>query len=291
MKKYLILFIIALIMLLVFIWWPSTQKDRVHINHTTMDVPLSTSVFSKPKKPTKLTAYQLWRAAENKDDFPLKRFYKVNLGGELIPDDAAYWACVYDSHTGLLWEVKDNNGGLQDQEHTYSWYEPSDIMEQDSSLLQEDDGGIFLLEIGVSNKGACYNIDCDTYSYRQALNLQNLCSSSHWRLPEAYELAQLDHKTFYYPDIDTHYFPNTVSGYYWAHTEPPQSLTLAWSVDFTNGIPYITEKRIPYYVRLVTEATWLIGQSDNRLQNTEDIAAKLLGKTYSSSITLSQKDK
>ncbi len=32
------------------------------------------------------------------------------------------WACVKDNVTGLIWEVKTNDGGLHDRNNTYTWY-------------------------------------------------------------------------------------------------------------------------------------------------------------------------
>lgn len=214
------------------------------------------------------SAYELWKEIES-ITIPMKqRFYKVAMNGEPLSHDALDWACVYDQFTSLMWEVKRNDGGWQDNQHTFSWYEPP--LEKIIELANND---LFISvlnkpEYGVADKGSCYNIACDTHSYQQAVNEQWLCSSAHWRLPESYELGMLDHPTNYYPDIDTAYFPNT-QGSYWARTVVPSMKTLAWSVDFSNGVPYIVEKRMAYHVRLVTEFPWLadeLKKTSNKLQ-------------------------
>lgn len=224
----------------------------------------SASVVIEPNK----SAYELWQEIESITVPPKQRFYKVAMNGELLSQDALNWDCVYDQSTSLLWEVKQSDGGWQDNQHTYSWYEPpkNQTIEPENNELP-----ITVLnkpEYGVANKGSCYDIACDTHSYKQAVNEQRLCSSVDWRLPESHELGMLDHPTDYNPDIDIAYFPNT-QGNYWTRTVVPSMKTLAWSVDFSNGIPYIVEKRVANRVRLVTVSARLadeLKKTSNKLQ-------------------------
>ncbi len=204
-------------------------------------------------------AYQLWREAQLIGKPLSERFYKVDMEGQLLQYDADYWVCVYDHFSGLMWEVKQNDGGWQDNEHTYSWYEPQ-IEPFDSGFNTDNISSAEVTnkpEYGVADLGHCYKLQCDTHSYKIAVNEDWLCSSNDWRLPYAHELGLLDHPVNYHPDIDTDYFPNTSSSQYWSRTEAPLSNTLAWSVDFQNGFPYVTEKRLDHSIRLVTEAPWL----------------------------------
>ncbi len=206
------------------------------------------------------SGYQLWLEAELVDKPVVERFYKVDMGGQLLPNDASHWVCVYDHFSGLLWEVKQNDGGWQDKEHTYSWYEPPSEQDANSELTTAAHNTVESSnspEYGLADSGSCYDIQCDTHSYKVAVNEEWLCSSNDWRLPYAHELGLLDHPVNYYPDIDTQYFPNTALNIYWSRTEVPSIKTLAWSVNFDNGFPYITEKRLDYAVRLVTESPWL----------------------------------
>lgn len=218
---------------------PSPQKDLSSPTHS---------------NPVEKSAYALWLDASTESKTTSNRFYKVNMDGELLPNDASYWTCVYDRVYGLLWEVKRQDGSWQDSEHTYSWYDPPVDgfgLTQQVGLSDRD------ISSGHADAGQCYAIPCDTYSYQSALNEEWLCSTNAWRLPFAHELALLDHPEHYYPDIDTQYFPNTATGHYWSQTQVPNATTLAWSVDFKNGFPYITEKRIAYHLRLVSDAPWL----------------------------------
>ncbi len=50
------------------------------------------------------TAYQRYQR-EN-------RFDKLSAEGQILPDTATEWAAIQDNETGLMWEVKTNDGGL-----------------------------------------------------------------------------------------------------------------------------------------------------------------------------------
>lgn len=222
---------------------PSTSLSSSH------DSTIEYSTHStKQDLPKKTTAYELWNYVTSTDKTDPTRFYKVGAQGQVLLDDDGYWDCVYDSITGLLWEVKTNDGGWKDHSHTYSWYEPPERDASDSSEI------IHRPEYGKADGGQCYDIACDTSSYRKAVNEEELCGVSEWRLPYAHELGFLDHDENYYPDIDTRYFPNTAGDHYWSRTETPSMVTLAWSVNFYNGFPYTSEKHLSYRVRLVSDA-------------------------------------
>jgi hypothetical protein len=55
-------------------------------------------------------------------------FTKIANDGFELPSNATLgsgpkdWACTRDNVTGLLWEVKTADGGLRDQDWTFTWY-------------------------------------------------------------------------------------------------------------------------------------------------------------------------
>lgn len=57
-------------------------------------------------------------------------FIKIANNGKELPDSALLgnqptdWACLKDTKTGLIWEVKTDDGGLRDKDWLYSWYDP-----------------------------------------------------------------------------------------------------------------------------------------------------------------------
>ena len=109
------------------------------------------------------------------------------------------WSCVLDNHTGLVWEVKTNDGGIHDKDNTYAW------------------GGITAIGHGhADRKGEYYDanhiavIVGDKTAWDSLVNGSNndqLCGYSDWRVPDSMELISA-------PNIDTDYFPNNQGGYW-----------------------------------------------------------------------------
>lgn len=106
---------------------------------------------------------------------------KVSNEGSALPaitllgTGADDWACIHDSESNLIWEIKTANGGLRDIEWTYTWF--------DSDPLTN--GGF----AGFSNDGDCFDAsNCDTEKYKQQVNKQSLCGANDWRLPTSDEL-------------------------------------------------------------------------------------------------------
>ena len=62
---------------------------------------------------------------------PTTGYSKIANDGSLLADAAVLgtgakdWACTRDNATGLVWEVKTDDGGLRDKDNTYSWYDPN----------------------------------------------------------------------------------------------------------------------------------------------------------------------
>jgi len=165
-----------------------------------------------------------------------ERFIKISSGGDVLDESAPSWSCTYDMTTRLVWEVKTRDGGWRDHEHRYSWYRDAE-----SGSTGKKDGG------------SCYQLECDTQAFIEQLNEEGLCAQpASWRLPTQKELQSLDHPTRFNPDAYTEFFPNVMSGQYWSASENQYSATLAWSVDFANGISYVSEKRLSRYLRAVS---------------------------------------
>ncbi|MDA8104600.1 MAG: DUF1566 domain-containing protein [Nitrospiraceae bacterium] len=64
-----------------------------------------------------------------------------------------------------------------------------------------------------------------------------LAGYSDWRLPTLDELTTLI-DTNYYPNINTHFFPNVAADAYWSSTPLEGSPGFAWDVYFNNGYVY-----------------------------------------------------
>ncbi|WP_240650361.1 choice-of-anchor U domain-containing protein [Pseudoalteromonas rubra] len=110
-------------------------------------------------------------------------FTKLDANGNPLPESASQWSCVKDNHTGLIWEVKTDDGGLHDKDDSYSWYEPSNPDYR-----------------GIKNTGTCSIENCDSYNFLKQINSTMYCGIGHWRLPEPLELESIVHYGFAYTD-------------------------------------------------------------------------------------------
>ena len=143
-------------------------------------------------------------------------YTKMDASGNDLPASASSWAMVRDNVTKLVWEVKTDDGSIRDKDNTYTWYDA-----------------------------------WDTFIY--GLNDAKFGGYCDWRLPTIKELAYLVDYSIPYPGptINTTYFPNTVSSYYWSSTANAYRTYWAWYVCFGNGGGLRIYKTYDYYVRAV----------------------------------------
>lgn len=175
-------------------------------------------------------------------------FTRLNTNGDEQDDSATTWSCVRDNVTGLVWEVKTDDGGLHDGDNTYSWY-------------QDEVSGGFTGDINGTG-ATCTMTNCNTQAYVTEVNTQGLCGFYDWRMPTHNELFSLMH--FGVPTraaIDTDYFPNTgdlatTPLWYWTSVPSADGVSNdaaqnAWALDFDSGVDNFLNKSTPAYVRLV----------------------------------------
>lgn len=143
------------------------------------------------------------------------------------------WKCVYDTATGLTWEGKTVDGGLHDKNNTYTWYDSTDAANP-----------------GTANGGRCNGSGCDTEKFVAAVNAEQLCSYTNWRMPSKSELEGLV-ASGSSPTIDTAYFPNTVANQFWSGSSFAPDPFYAWNVYFGDGRTSAVGKPFSGYVRLV----------------------------------------
>ena len=127
-----------------------------------------------------------------------RSYTKMDANGNDLPDTAGEWAMVRDNVTGLIWEVKTDDGSIQDKDNEYTW---NDAM------------SVFI----------------------PGLNAERLGGHSDWRLPTLVELASIANLGRLGPAIDKSYFSNTVSSYYWSSTTYAGHEGYAWLVGFDYG--------------------------------------------------------
>ncbi len=156
-------------------------------------------------------------------------FTKLGSDGTPLADQSAVyattpWDCVRDNVTGLVWEVKTDDGGLRDKLNTYTWYNADPATNGGSA--------------GVQNGGSCTGgIDCDTQAYITAINAAGLCGYNDWRLPQMEVLVSIvDYSVAVSAStIDTDYFPNATQNGFWSASPDAGGTGYAWFVHFGVG--------------------------------------------------------
>jgi len=117
-------------------------------------------------------------------------YTKLDTQGNDLSNDATEWVMVRDNVTGLIWEVKTDDGSVHDKHNEYTWYDSN----------PETNGG----NEGTPGDGT------DTEDFVQALNDVQFGSFSDWRIPTIKELESILNCDNFSPAIKTEYFPNTM---------------------------------------------------------------------------------
>lgn len=160
-------------------------------------------------------------------------YIKISSAGDELDASAEEWACVKDTDSGLLWEVKTIDGGLQDKDWAYmNTSKLLGLDPRDTTLARE-----FACSLSPDTEDGEY---CHTEGYVEAINTKGLCGVNNWRLPEINEMKSLivcSNKlrgtiengsacgldgSYVKPTINTFYFPNTIRTgieyFYWSST-------------------------------------------------------------------------
>ncbi|MCK4792923.1 MAG: DUF1566 domain-containing protein [Desulfobacteraceae bacterium] len=161
-------------------------------------------------------------------------YTKLDDQGNDLPNSATEWVMVRDNVTGLVWEVKTDDGSIHDKDYKYTWYDSN----------PQTNGG----NAGTPGNGT------DTEDFIQVLNNANLGGFSDWRLPTVKELVSIVNRGVYDPAINTDYFPNTNTespSRYWSSTTLSFAANTAYCVIFIDGGVVPNGKDCLYYVRAV----------------------------------------
>lgn len=163
--------------------------------------------------------------------------------GATLGTNPTDWACTRDNTTGLVWEVK-TTSGLRSNAHAYTWYSASNN--------GGNAGNVGTNTCGSTLSAAPYNNQCNTANYVAAVNAAGLCGATDWRMPTRRELLGIVHNGLSTgPMVDTTYFPNTQSSWYWTSDTYTPDPADAWVVGFDYGGTVADYKYYFNFVRLV----------------------------------------
>ena len=168
-------------------------------------------------------------------------FVKIDSDGNALTAEAEEWTCVEDTVSGLIWEVKTNDGTLRDRDWEY-------VNNSNLSGVEPVDAGPAICGPLVDGE----DITCDTVAYEAAVNAEGLCGANDWRVPTIRELLNLLNYGRIAPSIDVDYFPNTLSDAVWSSS--PAYNGAAWAVDFRAGNNGRDPRSDDMAVRLVRDA-------------------------------------
>ncbi|HMT92589.1 DUF1566 domain-containing protein [uncultured Thiothrix sp.] len=180
-------------------------------------------------------------------------FTKLDAAGLALSSSVSQWSCVKDNVTGLVWELKTDDGGLHDKDDTYVWYESDPRLgngglpgyekatDYDTSRNDQTCSGFSM------GNNASY---CNTKAFVNRVNQATYCGANNWRLPTREELNSLvDYQAS--PRIDINFFPNTIDSYYWTSVPYAYRNQHVWVISFHHGGGSPSYKHMNHLVRLV----------------------------------------
>jgi hypothetical protein len=199
-------------------------------------------------------------------------FTKLDANGVPLTDQTVDytttpWACVKDNVTGLIWEVKTDDGGLHDKDDAFVWYEPDNTKNGGFAGYQKPSDADSAANDAICSGYTAGNIAtyCNTQAYVARVNAASWCGVKDWRMPTVNELSDIARLDRYQipatdaPAIDTSFFPNTTSttephgeyAVFWSSSPVADYGGFAWDVLFDYGNRNRVGKDGAFQVRLV----------------------------------------
>lgn len=194
--------------------WPDTAQETCYNNNNPIPCPAEKTAD--------------FHGQDAQFQGPTRSYTKLGHGGVELDDSATDWIMVRDNVTGLVWEVKENNDGLEDYNNPH-----------------DADNKYCWCDSTAEKPGRCNDsVYCpsDTELFLEALNSINFGGYSDWRMPTIRELSTLIYNGAK-PLVDWTYFPHAKSAAYWSLTgEAENNNYSAWVMYFSAGTTYTYHK-------------------------------------------------
>ena len=216
--------------------WKKGGTDIPGANSNTYTTP-ATFIGDNNAVFTVLVSNSAGNATSNSATLTVNRYSLVaNASGGMY----ALTECVKDNSTGLVWEGKTASPATSRLgTSTYTNYDST-------SSAQKWVGSVTF----VNPTQAEIDASTNSIGYRNSVNASALCGYTDWRLPTKEELQGILAISGY-PRIDTTWFPNTRSSFYWSSSPDVGNSIYAWYVNFNNGDVYYNLRDYDGAVRLV----------------------------------------
>jgi len=168
-------------------------------------------------------------------------FSKLSASGTLLAASAEDAACAIDNHTGLVWELKNEDPNSPHfYDYFFSWYDSRYETIANRSPGQMD-------------RGLCIDGRCDTEGFVETVNRRGLCGFRDWRMPTVDELSSIVHHGVPGLTIDEAFFPHAQDSIYWSGSLSASGPSDVWLVEFGTGRAVPVDSHQNAFVRLVRE--------------------------------------
>lgn len=162
---------------------------------------------------------------------------KIGAAGTPLKADATEWSCLRENNTGLVWEIKTNDGGLHNQNDSFAWYNTDTAANVGSSGFSDNSGATCTGY--VAGNPATY---CNTQAFVTRVNSQSLCGAQNWRMPTITELKKITSLNKSAPPLYATLFPQGPKNAVWSATPFPGYPKFAWHIYTNDGYAHGTDQ-------------------------------------------------
>ena len=240
------------------IWEKKTDDGSIHDRDNQFDWYDALGVFISEVNGTNFGGHSDWRMPSKKELASTTDLgkYVPSINRNFFPNtlSSSYWSSTtFAGSTGEAWSVRFHYGHDDYDYKSFSYYVRAVRGGQAGSLdhlVNNGDNTVTDTVTGLMwQQSTDEKMEWETaISHCEGLMLAGY---DDWRLPNRRELSSIVDYSTYSPAINTTYFPDTLSSYYWSSTTNAYNADYAWNVYFDDGDGYSSSKLGSYYARAV----------------------------------------